>query len=558
MRGPRNWGAELLSLPAIKRGMLDDGGQIERLRAMSKNTTVSPEPSGGLHLPRVLIVDDDESHLQFIKMIIMKGSFACDLVLCSDPAWALDYVKSNRVDLVLLDVVMPDIDGFEVNSVLKGDPDTADIPVIFLTSSQETDIVVQAYESGAVDFIAKPINSAVLTARMQAVLQRIRLENELRLRNQELEELNRFKDEMISVCSHDLRAPLAAIDVICQGLTKYYGGEDHGEEKKQLDKIINQSRMARRLVENLLDYDKIEEGMLVLSPSFFQLREFLELCAEQEQPLIQARKYKFQVDLPEADVIGFGDRELLAQAVRNILGNAIKFAGTTISLSAEIKNMTRDLGGRLNITISDDGGGIDPEQMPNIFQKYSKADPHASGSGLGLYIARKAVELHGGTISVESSADTTVFTLDLPHVYRSSQFPDLSETSERRGLVVSSNKIKAQLMESILLEAGMLYVTSQVTNLADADFLQSPLPDFILVDLDKSSVNVFNLVKFINGHGVATQWIYFGSGAEVDTIAKLVNPPYSHLPSPLNPLGLLNLMDKILSGKEAGGTTLSG
>ena len=299
---------------------------------MSKDTKAVGEPVGSSYLPRVLIVDDDESHLQFIKMIIMKGPFACDLVLCSDPSWALDYVKSNRVDLVLLDVMMPDIDGFEVNSVLKADPNTADTPVIFLTSTQETDSVVRAYESGAVDFIAKPINSAVLTARMQAVLQRIRLENELRLRNQELEELNRFKDEMISVCSHDLRAPLAAIDVICQGLAQLHGAEDQVEGKRQVDKIINQSRMARRLVENLLDYDKIEEGMLIPSPSFFQVRDFLELCAEQEQPLIQAKQFEFSVNLPEADIIGFGDRELLAQAVRNILGNAIKYAGSKIDL----------------------------------------------------------------------------------------------------------------------------------------------------------------------------------------------------------------------------------
>ena len=508
--------------------------------------------------PRVLIVDDDESHLQFIKMIILKEQFACDLVLCSDPSWALDYVKSNRVDLVLLDVMMPEFDGFEVNAVLKGDPETADIPVIFLTATQETDNVVRAYESGAVDFIAKPISSAVLTARMRAILQRIGLENELRLRNQELEELNRFKDEMISVCSHDLRAPLAAIDVICQRLAEIMGEQAGEEEKKQVDKIINQSRMARRLVENLLDYDKFEEGMLVPALSFFQLKEFLELCVEQEQPLIQARNLDFQVQLPEDGTIAFGDRELLAQAVRNVLGNATKYARSDISLSVEIIDLTPETGGKLNISITDDGPGIDSEQIVKIFQKYAKADPQASGSGLGLYISQKAVELHGGGLSVESAAGATTFTLKLPHVYYSGQLPDLSEISERTGMVISSNKIAAQLVESILLEAGMLYVTTRVSDFAEPDILQGPLPDFVIIDLDKSSLNVFNLVKLINGQEAATRWIYYGSDAMVETIAKLVNPPYAHLASPLNPLVLLNLMDEELGGKKRKSTTLSG
>lgn len=510
------------------------------------------------HPPRVLIVDDDESHLQFIKMIILKEQFACDLVLCSDPNWALDYVKSNRVDLILLDVMMPDMDGFEVNAVLKADPETVDIPVIFLTSSQDTENVVRAYESGAVDFISKPINSAVLAARMQAILQRIGLENEIRLRNQELEELNRFKDEMISVCSHDLRAPLAAIDVICQRLAGMWGDQAGEEQKRQLDKIINQSRMARRLVENLLDYDKFEEGVLVPTPSFFQLKKFLELCAEQEQPLIQARNIDFQVELPDDDIIAFADRELLAQAVRNVLGNATKYAAGVISLSVEIVDLTPGSGGKLNISITDDGPGIESKQVANIFQKYAKADPQASGSGLGLYISRKAVELQGGDVSVESGGGTTTFTLQLPHVYHSGQLPDLSDISECRGMVISSDKITAKLVESILLEAGMLYVTTRVSDLAEPDFFQGPLPDFVIIDLDKTSLNVFNLVKLINGQEAPTRWIYYGSDAMVETIAKLVSPPYAHLASPLNPLVLLNLMREELGEKNSSSTTLSG
>lgn len=508
--------------------------------------------------PRVLIVDDDESHLQFIKMIILKKQFACELMLCSKASQALEYVKANPVDLILLDVVMPEMDGFEVNSQLKGDPDTAHIPVIFLTSTQDTDNVVRAYEAGAVDFIAKPINSAVLTARMQTILQRIVLENELKLRNQELEDLNRFKDEMLSVCSHDLRAPLAAIEVICQTLHRNGDAEARPEDKRQVDKIVNQSRMARHLVENLLDFHKIEEGMLVPTPSFFAVRQFLATCAEQEQPLMQAREIDFRVTLPEEDLIAFGDRELLGQAVRNILGNAIKFTKDSIELAVEIVGLTQECGGRMQVSITDNGPGISPDKMVRIFEKYTKADPNGSGSGLGLYISKKAVELHGGGLSVASRPGAnTVFTLELPHVYKREQLPDLSDISECRGLVVSSDKITAQLIESILLEAGMLYVTTQITDLADPNSLPAPLPEFVLVDLEPSALNVFNLVKIINCAGPATKWIYYGSTAKVDTIAKLVTPPYAHLESPLNPLRILSLMNRVLQGKQKNSTTVS-
>ena len=124
--------------------------------------------------------------------------------------------------------------------------------------------------------------------------------------------------------------------------------------------------------------------------------------------------------------------------------------------------------------------------------------------------------------------------------------------------MISSDKITAQLVESILLEAGMLYVTTQLSDLAEQDIFHGPLPDFVIIDLDKTSLNVFNLVKFINGQEAPTRWIYYGSDAMVETIAKLVNPPYTHLASPLNPLVLLNLMHEELSEKSKSSTTLSG
>jgi two-component system sensor histidine kinase/response regulator len=520
--------------------------------AMSTGKTEQPPaklPGGTDYIPKIMIVDDDEAHLQFIRMVILKENFTCDLTLCNNALQALEIIRQSPPDLLLLDVMMPKMDGFQVIGRLRKDPVTKDLPVIFLTSSQETDHVVRAYEAGAVDFISKPINSAVLAVRIQALLQRIILENELKLRNQELLQINRYKDELLSVCSHDLRAPLAAIEVICRSLRESPPDAAGAGNGPLVDRILNQSRLARRLVDNLLDYDKLEEGMLLPASSFFQVRDFLVACAEQEEPIIQARGLAFQMELPGEDVLLFGDHELTAQAVRNVLGNAVNYAGSTISLVARVEEMTPREGGLLCIEISDDGPGIDPDKREEIFSKYTKIDPSAGGSGLGLYIASRVVELHAGKIAVTAAPGwATTFRLALPNAYLRDQLPDLSELSEARGLVISSSRTTGQLLEGLLLEAGLVYITGETTDAFGPEAFSGEPPRFAFVDLEAAETNFFKLAKTIGQAPKGIAWTFYGHPNRLETLQKLINVPHSHLPAPLNPLVLLNLMTELLSG----------
>lgn len=513
---------------------------------MSKGRTEQRPPNftgGAGYIPKIMIVDDDDTHLQFIRMVILKENFTCELSLCNNALQALEQLRQQPVDLVLLDVMMPRIDGFEMIARLRKDPVTSEIPVIFLTSSQETDHVVRAYEGGAVDYISKPINSSVLAVRIHSVLQRILLENELKLRNQELQQINRFKDELLSVCSHDLRSPLAAIEVICASLKRETAEGSVFEGRALADKILNQARQARRLVENLLDYDKLEEGVLLPSPSFFPVGEFLKECAEQEQPVVQARGLEFKVDLRSGDTLLFGDRELLAQAVRNVLGNAIGYAKSTISLTAEVVGMTPGEGGRLVIEVSDDGPGIDPEKRSEIFAKYTKIDPSQGGSGLGLYIASKVMGMHSGKISAGASPGwATTFTLALPNAFSREQLPDLSDVCEMKGRVISPSRFTGQLLESILQEAGMVYVETMLTDIVSPELFAREQLDFAVIDLESPETNFFKLAKNINHFRPGIRWIFYGTRTKVETMGKLVKVSYAHLPAPLNPLVLLNLV----------------
>ena len=140
---------------------------------------LSPASAETGAIPRILIVDDDETHLEFIKAVILKEELNCELTLCSSAEEALEFVDANPVELVLLDVMMPGMDGIEMNRRLKETPQTAVVPVIFLTSSRQTEALVQAYESGAVDFISKPVNRLELVTRVKSLLRVRHLKTEL-------------------------------------------------------------------------------------------------------------------------------------------------------------------------------------------------------------------------------------------------------------------------------------------------------------------------------------------------------------------------------------------
>jgi len=356
--------------------------------------------------PTIVVIDDEPANLQIIKMAVVREQFRCNLVLLDGARKGLDFLEHHPVDLLLLDVVMPGMNGFEMFAQLKAEPRWADIPVIFLSAVNETRYIIQGLEMGAVDYIGKPLISQVLTARFRSVLRMKFLQRELRKRNQELEDANRLKDEFLSFCSHDLRAPISAIELTCQFLSDQFvtdtAGKAPPEAQELLERIVNQTRLARRLVENLLDMNKIEEGRVVPQPTFFSPRELLQGCVQDHQPMILARNLAIEEDLPAENIVCFGDREMIAQAIRNVLGNAVKFARKRIRVLSRVEGAQAEAGGLWRLEIADDGMGLPPGQEEAIFNKYAKSDLRGPGYGLGLYIAQQTIRLHHGTISARS------------------------------------------------------------------------------------------------------------------------------------------------------------
>ncbi len=510
-----------------------------------------PEPTARLR--RIVVVDDDPGHLQVVKIIMMREDLPCDLKLFQDPREALAHLEREPADLVIMDLAMPHLDGFETFKRLKANPATRDLPVIFLSAYKETEYMLRAFEMGAADYLSKPISSPILSARIQAILHTQDLQNELRLRNQELVQINRLKDEMLSICSHDLRSPLSAIDLICQFLKEALEGQSVHSKTVLVNRIVNQARLARRLVDNLLDLNRIEEGLLVPMPSFFKVRDLMATCTEDEAPMMQARQIELKAHLPPGDVLCFGDREMIAQVIHNILGNASKFARAVVSLEHRLHAPAGDAAGSITVSIGDDGPGIPADELPRLFEKYGKLNKAAMGSGLGLYISRIIVEQHGGTVTAQSvEGRGSTFAIELPNTFPAADLPTLEEFSDVATLVLSASKTTGLLLESVLVEAGMLRVTKEVG--AGGSTPEHPLqrPAAVVVDGQAPPYEELTRLAVLlsEEEQAGLHWIIYGSESEARALHPWVRGPLSRLGYPLNPVRYLELVGAALGPRE--------
>ncbi|HUJ77242.1 MAG TPA: hybrid sensor histidine kinase/response regulator, partial [bacterium] len=461
---------------------------------------------------------------------------------------------------ILLDVGMPRQDGFDVFGQIKAMPQHRETPVIFLSAFKETESVLRAFEMGAVDYLTKPILSPILVARIRSILQHQDLQNELRQRNEELEDSNRLKDEMLSICSHDLRSPLTAIDLICQFLQDSLAGKSGHAPKTLINRIINQSRLARRLVDNLLDLNRIEEGRLVPTPSFFNMRELLAACAEDEMPVLQAREVRLEQQLPPESCLCFGDREMIAQVVRNVLGNAIKFARTRVELVCQVLEPEAGERSTLLVTVRDDGPGIGAEQLPTIYNKFQKGDHQSVGSGLGLFIARKLLEMHGGRVEAQSTPGKgTMLLLTIPNAFTASLLPDLAPHHAARVLILSTSKVNGQVLESMLVEAGLLHV--DLAGVDDGTGRPAAPPDVLVVDAMEADRDLLAALAQALPAGLACPRVVLGNAQEAAALPCTLQEGMVRLEPPLNPLTYLRAVEQALAplaAPDAGPAPVSG
>lgn len=374
----------------------------ELVRETLRSLPGPAKPANGGH---ILVVDDNiENRDILVQRLTREGH---RVTTAADGIEALDRLRHESFDLVLLDVMMPRLNGVQVLQQMKADATWRHLPVVMISALDEENSIAGCLEAGADDYLAKPFDPAILRARVTACLERKRLrDGEVALREQleenyqRLREAESLRDSLTDMVVHDLRTPLTSF---MGGLRLIPAlGEINPMQKQTLDIAVRGGETLLGMINDLLDVSKTEAGALKLNTDELDTADLIQSALDNVSDLVRAEN---QTLIPEIEVIHFqGDAEKLRRTLVNLLGNAAKFTprGGIITVRAAMK------GGFIQFEIEDTGPGIPAEMFDTIFEKFGQADTRSRShgqkfsTGLGLTFCKLVVEAHGGRIWVES------------------------------------------------------------------------------------------------------------------------------------------------------------
>lgn len=353
----------------------------------------------------ILIVDDTPENLISLKKVLEKHNFEVDTASSGEEA--LRKVLKNEYVLIILDVQMPGMDGFEVAEAISGYSKAKETAIIFLSAvNTENRFITKGYSSGGLDYITKPVDMSILLLKVKTFYRIYEQSRKLiEIQNALLEEIEfrkqaeHKKDEFISIASHELKTPLTSVKGYVQLLERSIDKGDKETIKKHLQKAQVQLEKLNELIADLLDISKIESGKLKFNKQFFNLEDLLQNIIEimhQSNPEFTITK------VGRAEELIYGDEMRIEQVIINFLTNAIKYSPGT----SEIKIFVKTDHGKLYVGIRDYGIGIAPEQQKSVFEKFFRVEEtalHFQGLGIGLYISAEIIRRHGGEVGVHST-----------------------------------------------------------------------------------------------------------------------------------------------------------
>jgi two-component system, sensor histidine kinase and response regulator len=367
----------------------------------------------------ILLVDDNLTNLKVLLECLEKSAF--ETLIAQSGESALRQVKYAQPDLILLDVMMPGIDGFETCRRLKEDSSTRDIPVIFMTALSEAVDKVTGFEAGGVDYITKPFQHEDVLARVKTHLTIRSLQQQLQdqntlleEKNRQLKELNAAKDKFFSIIGHDLKSPFAALLGLTRAITEDGIEFSQEEIREVMEHLQSSTENLYTLLENLLSWARLQSGRMEFRPWHVKLADIVK----QNLDLFHLNSQQKQIELDSSvaeELSVYVDKNMIDTVVRNLVSNALKFthAGGRIEISAE---QDEDF---VEVAVSDTGTGIPEEDLPRLFRidvKYKNSGTAGEeGTGLGLILCKDLIEKHGGGIRVESEVgEGSVFRFTLP------------------------------------------------------------------------------------------------------------------------------------------------
>lgn len=357
---------------------------------------------------RILVVDDLPDNCFLIQTLLQEEGYQIDVR--NSGREALEYIEASPPDLLLLDVMMPEMDGFEVTRRIRENPKLPFLPILLITAYDQPS-VARGLDTGADEFIRKPVEFDELVARVRSLL---RLKHSVDERDQ----IARQREDFVSRLTHDLRTPLVAADRMLVLLQQEALGELTPAMQEAISTMIRSNQNLLIMVNTLLEVYRYEAGRKRLTFSPVNLSELVEEVVGELSPLAIDKGLELIVDHAnqgdgKSGISVMGDRLELRRVITNLIGNAIKFTdkGFVKVRLAEVASPYPTA----ILAVEDSGPGIPAEEQPNLFESFMQGSHRRGGSGLGLHLSRRIAEAHNGTIEVKSKVgEGSTFTVKIP------------------------------------------------------------------------------------------------------------------------------------------------
>ncbi|MBB6562142.1 signal transduction histidine kinase [Acidovorax soli] len=559
--------------------------------AVAPEAALAAGEGGGSGPVKILVVDDEPSNLAVMEAVFQDSGYT--LVHASSGSEALMALMNHEFAVLVLDVNMPDMTGFELAQLIKQRKKTAHVPIIFLTAYFNDDQhVVEGYGSGAVDYLHKPFNVGVLRSKVaifadlyrktlaleqvnQALVQQVaerataqeqlRLLNEtlerrvqerthaLQLRDAQLREADRRKDEFLATLAHELRNPLAPVAYALRLLRLKGASQPHVE--RSADLIDRQVKAMSRLIDDLMDVSRINQGKIQLHSSRVELAGILQDAIDAARPMIDEQRHTLVLQLPPPSLTLDGDPTRLAQVFMNLLLNAAKYmdAGGRIELTVDTS------ADEARVTLTDQGIGIAPGRLEKVFEMFSQEEAALSrsrgGLGIGLALTRRLIELHGGSIAALSEGvghgSSFVVRLPLagPAAPAAMALPEGSGQAARpvrplRILVADDNQDAADALAELLGALGHS-VHRVYDGEAAVEAARLVDPELVLLDIGMPRLNGYEACEAIRALGtrsLAQMWAITGWGQAQDMRRAREAGFDHHLVKPVSPDTLIGML----------------
>jgi signal transduction histidine kinase len=350
---------------------------------------------------KILVIDDDPVMRELAAAKLAEAGY--ETITAEDGEHGVAALEAGGVDLIITDLDMPKVSGFEVTQRVRATPAAADAPVIVITGSERPEAVDEAFAAGATSFLAKPINWTLFTQAVRFVLKASQDQRDLRLARDAAEAGSRFKDSLLSIMSHELRTPLNAIIGFGQILSDQFSRENDGLHKEYADYIVDGGKRLLNSVSDMLLASDARTGPIALNDVDCTLDDVVDLALSPLGSTIATTRAEVRKALPEGDVEICCDRAHVARSIGKLVENALKFgpSGVRVTIGAAVMKS-----GELAILVRDNGPGMSAERLAAASQPFNQSDMSLrrsqEGLGLGLPLVQAIVSAHGGRFRIET------------------------------------------------------------------------------------------------------------------------------------------------------------